>query len=114
MRSCCSDIRRDLGEEKPEQRENRRRSVAAVLLGRVRAVGRLAVMSSGGTAMPRRHTPRLLHGPYNPPAVRRGDLATCLYRDSDVIITGVSSLESRGRVAACPAGVVGFGLTRYC
>lgn len=33
---------------------------------------------------------RLLHGPYHPPALRKGDRATCLYRDSDVIITGWS------------------------
>ena len=31
---------------------------------------------------------QLHHGPYNPPALRRGDKATCLYRDGDVIITG--------------------------
>jgi hypothetical protein len=29
-------------------------------------------------------------GPYNPPALRRGDRATCLYRDGDVVITGWS------------------------
>src|SRR5262245_26470718 len=34
--------------------------------------------------------PRLLHGPYTPPALRRADRATCLYRDADVIITGWS------------------------
>lgn len=33
---------------------------------------------------------KLLHGPYHPPALRKGDRATCLYRDSDVIITGWS------------------------
>jgi len=31
---------------------------------------------------------QLHHGPYNPPALRRGDKATCLYRDGDVIVTG--------------------------
>jgi hypothetical protein len=33
---------------------------------------------------------QLLHGPYTPPHLRRGDKATCLYRDGDVIITGWS------------------------
>ena len=33
---------------------------------------------------------RLLFGPYRPPALRRGDRATCLLRDSDVVITGWS------------------------
>jgi hypothetical protein len=29
----------------------------------------------------------LLAGPYQAPAVRKGDRASCLYRDSDVIVT---------------------------
>jgi hypothetical protein len=33
---------------------------------------------------------QLHHGPYHPPAPRRGDRATCLYRDGDVVITGWS------------------------
>jgi hypothetical protein len=33
---------------------------------------------------------RLLFGPYRPPALRRGDRATCLLRDGDVVITGWS------------------------
>lgn len=33
---------------------------------------------------------QLHHGPYHPPALRRGDRATCLFRDGDVIITGWS------------------------
>ena len=33
---------------------------------------------------------QLLHGPYQAPALRRGDRATCLFRDGDVIITGWS------------------------
>jgi hypothetical protein len=41
--------------------------------------------------MPQRIDPHQLHhGPYNPPAVRRGDRATCLYRDADLIVTGWS------------------------
>jgi hypothetical protein len=30
---------------------------------------------------------RLLHGPYTPPPLRRGDRAVCLYRDCEVVIT---------------------------
>ena len=30
---------------------------------------------------------QLLHGPYVPPAFRRGDRTVCLYRDADVVIT---------------------------
>ena len=33
---------------------------------------------------------RLLHGPYTPPRLRRGDRATCLYRDAEVVITSWS------------------------
>jgi hypothetical protein len=33
---------------------------------------------------------RLLHGPYRPPALRRGDRAVCLFRDGEVIVTGWS------------------------
>jgi hypothetical protein len=33
---------------------------------------------------------RLWHSPYTPPALRGGDLATCLVRDGDVVITGRS------------------------
>jgi hypothetical protein len=34
--------------------------------------------------------PELLHGPYHPPALRRGDRTTCLSRDAEVVITGWS------------------------
>jgi hypothetical protein len=30
---------------------------------------------------------RLLHGPYQPPALRRGERAFCLFKDCDVIVT---------------------------
>jgi hypothetical protein len=33
---------------------------------------------------------RLLFGPYRPPRLKRGRRATCLYRDADVVITGMS------------------------
>ncbi len=49
---------------------------------------------------------RLLHGPYTAPPRRRGDRATCLFRDCPVVITGWSdaplpwprcrALEGRG------------------
>jgi hypothetical protein len=29
---------------------------------------------------------RLLHGPYRPPQLRRGDCVFCLYRDADVVV----------------------------
>jgi hypothetical protein len=43
--------------------------------------------------MPMRSTDRyhLLHGSYTAPALKRGDRATCLYRDADVIVTGWSA-----------------------
>jgi hypothetical protein len=34
---------------------------------------------------------KLLFGPYRPPALRRGDRASCLLRDCDVVITGWSA-----------------------
>jgi hypothetical protein len=45
---------------------------------------------------------QLLHGPYNPPALRRGDKATCLYRDGDVVITGWSDGRISWPRAASP------------
>ena len=33
---------------------------------------------------------RLLHGPYTPQPLRKGDRATCLFRDCDVVVTGWS------------------------
>jgi hypothetical protein len=35
-------------------------------------------------------TPSCLFGPYEPPALRQGDRAHCLYRDADVVVTGWS------------------------
>src|SRR5436190_23997427 len=32
----------------------------------------------------------LLHGPYEPPALRKGDRTTCLYRDALVVVTSWS------------------------
>jgi hypothetical protein len=34
---------------------------------------------------------RLLHGPYLPPPLRRGDRTACLARDCDVVVTGTST-----------------------
>jgi hypothetical protein len=33
------------------------------------------------------HT-RLLFGPYRQPRLRKGDRATCLFKDTDVVVTG--------------------------
>jgi hypothetical protein len=41
--------------------------------------------------MPRRGADdrvRLLHGPYRAPRLRKGDRATCLFKDCDVVVTG--------------------------
>jgi hypothetical protein len=46
-------------------------------------------------AVNQRERVKLLHGPYTPPPLKRGDRATCLLRDCDVIITGWSA----GRIA---------------
>lgn len=44
---------------------------------------------------------RFLHGPYWPPAMKRGDRAFCLLRDCDVVITGWS--DGRIRWPRCRA-----------
>jgi hypothetical protein len=44
-----------------------------------------ALTSSHRTMQANQH--KLLHGPYNPPALRRGDRTQCLYRDTEVVIT---------------------------
>src|SRR5262245_27377772 len=41
--------------------------------------------------MARPPKPRLLAGPHTPPPLRRGDRATCRYRDADVVITSWTS-----------------------
>src|SRR5262245_7219082 len=41
--------------------------------------------------MPRSYKPRLLAGPYTPPTQRRGDRATCLFREADVTVTSWTS-----------------------
>jgi hypothetical protein len=40
----------------------------------------------------RRHPDKVrpLFGPYMPPPLQRGRRATCLYRDADVVVTGMS------------------------
>jgi hypothetical protein len=38
--------------------------------------------------MPRRRRPVLIAGPYVAPLLSKGQRATCLYRDADVIVTG--------------------------
>src|SRR5262245_8549309 len=41
----------------------------------------------------------LLYGPYTPPSLKRGDKATCLFRDCDVIVTAGRTRRSPGRAA---------------
>jgi hypothetical protein len=57
-------------------------------------VASVALVDSPGMARHPRKV-QLLHGPYLPPALRRGDRATCLFRDDDVIIKAWSD----GRIA---------------
>src|SRR5438876_8820403 len=45
--------------------------------------------------------PKLLHGPYRAPALRRGDWATCPFRGCEVVITGRS--DGRIRWPRCRA-----------
>jgi hypothetical protein len=49
------------------------------------------LLSVEGAAMTERERVRLLHGPYLAPPLKRGDRATCLLRDGDVIIASVSA-----------------------
>jgi hypothetical protein len=37
--------------------------------------------------MRKSHQVQLLSGPYTPPALKRGDRTSCLFRDADVVIT---------------------------
>src|SRR5262245_25600 len=58
---------------------------------------------------PQRHPEhvRLLYGPYQPPALKKGDRATCLHRDSTVVITGWSDAPipwPRGRALGRQGG----------
>ena len=50
--------------------------------------GRLPVPTP--TMPPHSDPHHLLHGPYTPPPLRRGDKAICLFRDAEVIVTGWS------------------------
>jgi hypothetical protein len=36
---------------------------------------------------------KLLHGPYLPPDIRRGERTVCLYRDAEVVITSWSNMR---------------------
>src|SRR5260370_86691 len=49
---------------------------------------------------------KLIHGPYRPPALKKGDRATCLYRDGTVVITS--------RTAACGRRTGRAGPGRGC
>src|SRR5262249_13990392 len=97
-RKCASPVRRGaVG--------NLRQPVALVVRHREsqQGAGRLPYFShrlakpcripKGATRYPAHaHTPApLLTGPYTPPPLRRGDRATCLFRDALVVITSWSS-----------------------
>src|SRR5262245_46680800 len=61
--------------------------------------------------MPDTDKVKLLFGPYHPPALRRGDRATCLFRDCDVVVTGWSdALISWPRCRALESCGGGSGL----
>jgi hypothetical protein len=45
---------------------------------------------------------RLLHGPYQPPPLRFGDRATCLFRDCDVVVTGGTDAPSSPAYTTSP------------
>jgi len=50
---------------------------------------------------------KLLHGPYQPPALKKGDRAFCLFRDADVIVTSWTAARlpwPRCRLADGPGG----------
>lgn len=44
-------------------------------------------MQTRGRSRPALDRHKLLHGPYQAPALQRGDRATCLHRDAEVVIT---------------------------
>jgi hypothetical protein len=52
------------------------------------ARGAVGTDSKDGERMRQSERVKLLAGPYHPPALRRGDVATCLYRDCDVVVLG--------------------------
>jgi hypothetical protein len=54
---------------------------------------------------------RLLHGPYQAPALRRGDRAFCLFRDADVVVTSWTHARipwPRGRPVGAKKGHPGL------
>src|SRR5260370_648528 len=58
---------------------------------------------------------KLLHGPYQPPALKKGDRAFCLFRDADVIVTSWTAARlpwPRCRLADGPGGGGGGGAPR--
>src|SRR5262249_9570759 len=58
--------------------------------------------------MPQPPSPRLLAGPYTPPLLRRGDRATCLFRDANLTVTSWTSAPIPGP-RCCRPGTHGGG-----
>jgi hypothetical protein len=54
--------------------------------------------------------PTLLHGPYRAPALRRGDRATCLYRDAEVVVTSWTGAQITWPRCRLVGGQGGSGL----
>jgi hypothetical protein len=81
-----------LGEEEPTKRDVYGSSLAGERF-RVNNAGRY----------------NLLHGPSKSPALRRGDRATCLFRDGDVIVTRVPKRRISWSRCRQPGPVRWFG-----
>jgi len=52
---------------------------------------------------------KLLFGPYHPPPLKKGDLAACLYRDADVIVTAWSDAPLSWPRGYAPSATQGGG-----
>jgi hypothetical protein len=55
------------------------------------STSRIAVLVLGTVHVPDLEPTALLHGPYAPPALRKGDRTVCLFRDAQVVITSWSN-----------------------
>src|SRR5262249_42500207 len=77
QRSCCDGGVARAGGGRGGERQAGKRSR---LWRTLPAAGRL-------DAMPTPDSRRLLHGPYRAPALAKGDRATCLLRDQEVVVT---------------------------
>src|SRR5437899_8329918 len=98
--------RRAAGRRGQERDRVRRQAGRRAGIDRVRA-GPGAASRSGDEEVIAPDPTALIDGPYRPPRVRVGDVATCLYRDADVVITSVSDARipwprCRGRESSGP------------